>query len=64
MVGGLNVRFWVMLWDQCCSVTELGWRRDAWPDGGGVLSQPAITVKMFDLVTEMAQKDYQWRTKQ
>ena len=51
MEGGLSVSAWVVLWKQCHAMTGDGVWRVAWPDGGALIDQPALTVSMFDVVT-------------
>ena len=42
---------WVALWDASHGPDGT---RLAWPDGGCLLTQPAIVVRVFSLVTEIA----------
>jgi hypothetical protein len=54
MVGGLSIPAWVMLWNECHSVNGVGGVvRTAWPDGGSLLQQSALTVEVFGLIMSM-----------
>lgn len=53
MDGGVTVLGWIMLWQGCRMMGP------AWPNGGGVIDQPAVTVRMFELISEEAHKAWQ-----
>lgn len=57
MEGGLSVAQWLQVWSQIHQPTGYGWMRTEWPDGGCLLEQPAIAVKMLDLVGEEFMKE-------
>ena len=50
MEGGLSIPQWLQIWSQIHQPTGFGWMRTEWPDGRCLLEQPAIAVKMLELV--------------
>jgi hypothetical protein len=44
---------WIELWTWCHAPGFAGPVRTAWPDGRSLLEQPAVVVRVFDLITEI-----------
>jgi hypothetical protein len=51
--GGLTLESWMELYVGCHNYTASGPRLLAWPDGRSMLRQPALVVRMFNIISEM-----------
>lgn len=55
-IVGLSERAWLELWFGCHTAGFGGASRLAWPDGKSLIEQPAITVKVFEMISDQMQK--------
>lgn len=55
-IAGLSERAWMELWFGCHTGGFSGAMRLAWPDGKSLIEQPAITVKVFEMISDQMQK--------
>ena len=51
VVAGYSIEAWLRLWEQCHNWVMGCPVRIGWPDDGATLNQPAIAVRMFELIT-------------
>jgi hypothetical protein len=61
--GGLPMWVWMALFNRCFNYTQQGPQWAAWPDGGSLLEQPALTVSIFDIIESEVSKDLVRRMK-
>jgi hypothetical protein len=47
---------WLEIWSGCHTSGFAGPMRLAWPDGKSLIEQPAIAVKVFDMVGDQVSK--------
>jgi hypothetical protein len=59
LVGGLTAEQWLAIWFGCHNMAESGPMQFAWPDGGTLLQQPAVTVHAFREVRTCVIKELQ-----
>ena len=55
-VAGIDVSFWVDLFNGCHTKGGFGAMQIAWPDGRSYLEQDNITVQMFRMIQEQIDK--------
>jgi hypothetical protein len=55
--GGLDVDSWLRLWKCCHAATGQGIWRTSWPDDTCALQQPALTIAMFDVLSNIVAKE-------
>lgn len=57
-IGGFTSQQWLSLWFACHGPTgNGGFVRLEWPDGESVLSQPAIVIEMFSMISSEVAAD-------
>jgi len=62
-IAGLNCSTWIELWNGCHTSGFAGPMRLCWPDGKSLIEQPAITVRMFEMITDQSVKAAEGRHK-
>lgn len=56
MIGEWSLRTWVEVFWMCHSIIDGSVVQWAWPDGGGLLQQQALTVSMMRMLRPEAQQ--------